>query len=251
MAIGSGGIRPVAAIPVLEALERHGLAPDAFAGCSGGGVIAALAAAGYSARRSRRVVERLLRRELFAQLDLRGLLDLCGRRAAERRGLIRPDAILAMYRGVFGTGRIEELPFPLVLQATDLDSGEGVALRSGLVAEALYASSAAYPLLPPIRLGGRWLADGAFSRPTPAPPDAELRIAMIAAGPDPAPLRLLGLRFPAGAAQEYEGVVALRIAIDRPVRWWDVHLIPELFAAGEEAARRLGPRLAGMVERAA
>lgn len=250
VAIGSGGIKPVAAIPVLAALERRGLAPQAFAGCSGGGVIAALGAAGHSARQSRAIVERLLRRELFARLDLRGLLGLCGCRLADRPGLIRPDAILAMYRSVFGARRIEELPLPLVLQATDLDSGEEVALTSGPVADALYASTAAYPLLPPIKHDARWLADGAFSRLVPEPPDADLRIAVMAAGPDPALLAPLGLRFPSPQAAD-DGVLLARIEVDRPVRWWDVHLIPELFAAGEDVARELVRRLPDMAERAA
>ena len=251
VAIGSGGIKPVAAIPVLAALERRGLAAQAFAGCSGGGVIAALGAVGYSAARSRVVVERLLRRELFTRLDLRGLLGLCGCRLADRPGLIRPDAILAMYRDVFGARLIEELPRPLLLHATDLDTGEEVALTSGPVAEALYASTAAYPLLPPVRRNGRWLADGAFSRPVPDPPDADLRIAVVTAGPDPALLRPLGLRFPALEERHGERVLVARIDIDRPVRWWDVHLIPRLFAAGEEASRELDRRLADVAGPAA
>jgi NTE family protein len=249
-AIGSGGIKPVAALPVLAALERRGLAPQAFAGCSGGGVIAALCAAGHSARQARAIVERLLRRELFARLDLRGLLGVLGCRLAERPGLIRPDAILAMYRDVFGARRIEELPLPLVLQATDLDSGEEVVMASGPVAEALYASTAAYPLLPPIRRDGRWLADGAFSRLVPQAPDADLRIAVISSGPGPALLDALGFAFPASEEVDDDVLVA-RIDIDRPVRWWDVHLLPALFAAGEQAAGELGRRLPELADRAA
>lgn len=214
-------------------------------------MIAALGAAGHSARRSRAVVERLLRRELFARIDLRGLLGLCGCRLADRPGLIRPDAILAMYREAFGARRIEELPLPLLLQATDLDTGEEVALTSGPLAEALYASTAAYPLLPPIRRGGRWLADGAFSRPVPDAPEADLRVAVVTAGPDPALLRPLGLRFPKLEERQCDRALVARIEIDRPVRWWDVHLIPRLFAAGEEAGRELDRRLAGVAGRAA
>lgn len=253
MAIASGGIRPVAALPVLAMLERNGLAPAAFAGCSGGGVIAALAAAGLGAAAARRTVERLLTRELFARRDARGLLTLLGCRLDGRPGLLRPDAILRMYREVFGARRIEELPLPLALQATDLDTGEGVVLRRGPVVDALYASSAAPPLLPPIKLDGRWLADGALSDPAPlaALPPAALRLAVLTIGPDAAPFSALARRYRAPEVHEGETVLVVRVEIAARVGWRDVHLLPGLFAAGEQAAAALASRLPSVAQTAA
>jgi NTE family protein len=68
---------------------------------------------------------------------------------------------------VFGFRRIEDLKLKTILQATDFQTGEGVGLETGDLADCVYASSAIYPLLPAIKIGKRWLFDGNFSAPIP------------------------------------------------------------------------------------
>ena len=53
------------------------------------------------------------------------------------------------------------------MQATDLEEAEGLILSRGLVRDAVYASGAFFPVLPPIRLEGRLVGDGVYSAPVP------------------------------------------------------------------------------------
>ena len=48
LALGAGGLRGVAHIGVLRALETHGFTVKAIAGTSAGGLVGAVYAAGYS-----------------------------------------------------------------------------------------------------------------------------------------------------------------------------------------------------------
>jgi len=52
---------------------------------------------------------------------------------------------------------------PVCVTATDLSTGERVALRDGLAWEGAYASSALAGILPPAEIGGRMLIDGGYS----------------------------------------------------------------------------------------
>ena len=63
-------------------------------------------------------------------------------------GILNKTPLLAMLHTLYGDLRLENLPIPLILQATDLLSGEGIEMDSGSLVEAVYASCAAYPFLP-------------------------------------------------------------------------------------------------------
>jgi len=59
---------------------------------------------------------------------------------------------------------------PLVVVATDIQTGEAVLLESGPAVPALLASSAMPGVFPPVRIGGRWLMDGSIASDTPIGP---------------------------------------------------------------------------------
>lgn len=60
------------------------------------------------------------------------------------------------------------LPRPFAAVATDLDTGEAVALTTGVLADALRASLAIPGAIEPLRIGERILVDGGLSRNLPA-----------------------------------------------------------------------------------
>ena len=62
---------------------------------------------------------------------------------------------------------IETLPKRFAAVATELGSGQEVWLTKGSLAAALRASYALPGILKPIRIGGRWLMDGALVNPVP------------------------------------------------------------------------------------
>jgi NTE family protein len=259
LVLGSGGIKPIAGAPLLAFLDRLGVGVDEVVGCSGGAVVAALYATGMNGEEVRRTISELLRPQLFGAIDYGAPLGALGFLAGVRgrRGLLRPDRIQSMYREVFGSSRIEALPRRLLLQATDFLTSQPAVLEAGPVAAALYASMAAYPLLPPIELDGRWLVDGAFSAPLPLHASARPARLTVAVSVNQTPTasladRLLGLQdepacafTPLAANDDAVGrLLVVRMPIARSVRWWDTHLLPELFAAGERAVMQHGAAIA-------
>jgi len=80
---------------------------------------------------------------------------------------MNPKRVLDYYRKLFGDLRLEDLETKIVLVATDIEKGEKVTLESGLVADAVFASGALWPLFPPIEFEGRLLIDGGYSNPLP------------------------------------------------------------------------------------
>lgn len=57
--LGSGGVRSIAALGMVEVLVREGLRPDLVVGCSAGALFGALIAAGHSAEEAVRSATRL------------------------------------------------------------------------------------------------------------------------------------------------------------------------------------------------
>lgn len=80
-----------------------------------------------------------------------------------RASLLSQPHLAAFLADTFGDCRLEELDLPLAAVATDLATGEPVLLRRGPVVPALLASAAVPGLYPPVRLQGRWLADGGLA----------------------------------------------------------------------------------------
>jgi NTE family protein len=254
LVLGSGGIKPVAAVPLLEFLDTQGIAVDEIVACSGGAVVGALYAAGLSGREVRQTITRVLQPNFFTAVDpfaSRLVVDMLrGRRRPG--GMLRPDRILTACRSVFGDVRVEALPCRLLLQATELDTRRGVVLRRGPLSEALYASIAVYPLLPPIEIGGQWLIDGAFSAPLPllaSPRPATLTVAVSSNQPGARDIvdRLLGFATEAniehGGSGQCSDVMMIQLPITRRVRFWDMHLIPDLLALGEQVVAEHGARI--------
>jgi NTE family protein len=168
--LGSGGIKPLAAVAVFDFLEESRIDCDLLVGCSGGSLIAGGKALGYSTERILELYRSYFRRKPFSTLDYRTLLGIAnfplGRFNLEA-GIVKPMRLLRFFRDVYGDSRLGELHIPTVLQATDIQTGRGVVLNSGSLAEAIYASTAMYPIVPPIQFQGKWLVDGAFTSPLP------------------------------------------------------------------------------------
>jgi len=168
LVMGSGALRAMAALPLLRFLDEHGIRPDLLVGCSGGGVVLAGWVCGYSPEEMIAIGNSL--NPAMFQTDWRSLAIMFG---LKRRGfnsslsIFKTKVIRQQFRTWFEGRRLESLPIPLILQATDFQTGEGVEMASGDLAEAIYASSAAYPFFHPIQREGRLLFDGVFSAPVP------------------------------------------------------------------------------------
>ncbi len=156
LALGGGAARGFAHIGVIRTLLEHGIKPDVIVGTSIGAVVGGC----YAAGRLDEFEEwsrKLTRRGLLGYLDI----SLSG------SGLISGDKLSSNLEEALGDVRIEELPIPFATIATEVGTGHEIWLTHGRLVDALRASYALPGIFPPVRLGGRWLVDGALVNPVP------------------------------------------------------------------------------------
>ena len=156
LALGGGAARGFAHIRVIRALEAHGIKPDLIVGTSIGAVVGGCYAAGQ-----------LDAFELWARgLTRRGLLSYLDISLAGS-GLIGGSKIGALLDDALGDTTIEALPLRFATITTEVGTGHEIWLTRGRLVDALRASYSLPGIFPPVRLGGRWLVDGALVNPVP------------------------------------------------------------------------------------
>ncbi len=156
LALGGGAARGFAHIGVIQVLEEAGIRPALVVGTSAGSVVAAFYASGKNGAQLQQVAE-TMEEATFADWTL----------PIFSRGLLRGEA-LARYVSTQVNGRlIENMPLPLGIVATDLNSGQGVLFQRGDTATAVRASSAVPALFQPVKVAGREYVDGGLVSPVP------------------------------------------------------------------------------------
>jgi NTE family protein len=157
LALGGGVARGFAHIGVLRTLYAHGIVPEIVAGTSIGAVVGGCLAAGAVDAFEEWALG-LTRRRLLGYLDL----------TFRGPGLIRGGKLARRLEDAIGRRtRIEDLPVRFAAIATELSTGHEVWLTRGRLLEALRASYAMPGVFAPVRVGGRWLVDGALVNPVP------------------------------------------------------------------------------------
>ncbi len=154
LALGGGAARGFAHIGVIQVLEEAGIRPDLVVGTSAGSLVAALYASGKNGAELGR---------LALAMDESAITDW----AFPGRGLIRGEGLARYVRDNTGGRTIEQLPMPLGIVATDLDSGEGTLFQRGDLGTAVRASSAVPAVFQPVRIGSREYVDGGLVSPVP------------------------------------------------------------------------------------
>ena len=154
LALGGGAARGFAHIGVIQVLEEAGIQPDLVVGTSAGSLVAALYAAGRPGTELARVA---------LAMDESAITDW----SFPGRGLIRGEALARYVREQTGGKTIEQLPLPLGIVATDLDSGLPMLFQRGDVGMAVRASSAVPAVFQPVKIGSREYVDGGLVSPVP------------------------------------------------------------------------------------
>lgn len=156
LVLGGGAARGFAHIGVIQVLEEAGVRPSLVVGTSAGSLVAAFYASGKTGAQLQQVAE-TMEEATFADWTL----------PIFSRGLLRGEA-LARYVSAQVNGRlIENMPLPLGIVATDLNSGQGVLFQRGDTATAVRASSAVPALFQPVKIAGREYVDGGLVSPVP------------------------------------------------------------------------------------
>jgi len=255
---GSGGIKTFAAMALYEFLDEAKITPNLLIGCSGGAIMAALRATGYTSAQMYDLIPQLLKRELFSKIDYRALLGIPRLPFGKfdfSCGIIKPEGIRGIHRQLFGDARLEDLLTPTLLQVTDFHTGESFSLDRGLLADAVYASGASYPALPPLQIDGRWLVDGGFSSPVPLLEAIKRNIDVIIAlsietrldaepksymdmfnyGQSLCANQLIKNQMATAISLHHYEIVQVNVRFNRPVEFWDIEAVPFVLETGRKA----------------
>lgn len=156
LALGGGAARGWAHLGVCRTLLEAGIRPDVVAGSSIGAVVGGCLLGGKLAELES-FARGLTKRRLFALLDIH----------VGGSGLIAGARLKALLEAHFGGRTIEDLGAPFVAIATEIGAGHEIWLTHGSLVEAMRASYALPGVFDPVRIGRRWLMDGALVNPIP------------------------------------------------------------------------------------
>ena len=172
LALGGGGARGLAHVPVLEALDELGARPSVIAGSSIGAAIGAAYAAGMSGKDIRRYVLALLHdqaevfRRLFSSRVATGFSELMAM-GFGNPVLLDAHKLAAAFFPPALPDSFEALGIPLLVMTTDFYARQEAAFEAGPLRPALAASLAVPGVIRPVEIAGRILIDGAAVNPLP------------------------------------------------------------------------------------
>lgn len=156
LVLGSGGVKGMVHVGVLEELENAGIKIDLIVGCSAGGLVGALYCDNPCAQNLKDVV---------AKMRTSNVLDIslwtC------RYGLSQGRYLEKLMADNLSTRCFEDLQIPLVVVATDLFSGELVPFGTGDLLPAVQASCSIPFVFAPVNYRDRILVDGGVINPVP------------------------------------------------------------------------------------
>ena len=147
LVLSGGGIRGMAHIGLLKAMEERGLEPLEIAGASVGALIGALHANGNS-------TEEML--QFFKETPLFQYNYF----AIGKPGLIDTTKFANVFKECFIENRFEALSKPLYVTATDLMNGKEKVFSKGELIMPLLASAALSPIFSPVEVNETLYADG-------------------------------------------------------------------------------------------
>lgn len=156
LALGAGIARGWAHIGVIQRLEEAGIKPDIVCGTSIGALVGGTYAAGKSDVMEKWARE-LTKGRMFRYLDL----------ALGSGGLIGGKRLTKRLEEDCGDIRIEEMRTRFAAVTTELATGHEIWVRNGPLVPAMTASYALPGIFPPVKVGERWLVDGAMVNPVP------------------------------------------------------------------------------------
>jgi NTE family protein len=269
LALGGGGARGLAHIPVLEAFDELGIRPKVIAGTSIGAIFAAAYASGLSGKQIRAHTFEVLRKRLDLVRDLYsarvrnkgGLLNAF----APRPAFLSAEKLLDIVMPPRIARDFAHLTIPLKIVASDFYEQESVVFSSGALRPAVAASMALPVIFQPMVIDGRVLIDGGLVNPLPfdlVADEADLTVAIDASG---APVRRAGQQTP----KAWETLFAANFIFERSIireklrtiqpdlyidagtsrfQILDFLKVEEILAAAEPAKERVKAQLARLIE---
>ena len=186
LVLSGGGAKGFAHVGVLKVLEQAGIKIDFIGGTSMGAVVGGLYASGYNAAQLDSIVKTTNFDNLLIDYLPRSSKSFYEKRNDELYALILPfnklkfGAPQSLSKGMFNYNFFNRLtlharhvrdfnqfPIPFLCMATDIELGKQVVLDKGVLAQALFASSALPSVFSPVTLDGKLLVDGGVTNNYP------------------------------------------------------------------------------------
>lgn len=161
LVLSGGGLKGLAHIGVLKALDERGMRPSLIVGSSMGSMVAGAWAAGMTLDEMERRALALRRRDVFRVAHV----DMALKRM-HAPALYRREPLDALLQTVVGDRTFHDLHYPLLVNTVDLLTGQQVSWglpgrRTVRVADAVFASCALPGVFPPREIQGHFYVDGA------------------------------------------------------------------------------------------
>jgi NTE family protein len=157
LVLSGGGVRGMAHIGAIKALEEHGIYPSHIAGASVGAIVGALYAGGYSCD------------EMVAFFKKTSLFSI-NNYAYQKPGLIDTDKFYKIFLKQFPEDRFESLKLKLFVSATNIVAGKNKIFEKGQLIHTILASAAFPVVLSPLMIDGTLYADGGITNNFPVEP---------------------------------------------------------------------------------
>lgn len=187
LALSGGGAKGLAHIGVLRILEQFHIRPDYITGTSMGAVVGALYSIGYTPDQIEKILSEnswesfvngtFMQNQIPLEKKINNKKYMLSVRYDNKFNFSLPKGfgntqmiyfeLKKLLSNVEGITNFDDLPIPLRIIATDLNSGEAVALKKGDLAKAITASIAVPTIFDPVEIDGNLYVDGLISRNFP------------------------------------------------------------------------------------
>lgn len=153
-ALSGGFIKGFAHLGVMQALLEHDIKPDIISGVSAGALAGVFYADGYEPYHAL---------EIFNGYKFMDLTSW----ALTKTGFFKLDDFKNFLNTNLKHSKLEDMPIPLIVTATDLDHGRCVQFRKGDVAERIAASCCMPVMFTPVSIDGVNYVDGGIFKNLP------------------------------------------------------------------------------------
>ncbi len=264
LVIGSGAIKCAASIGLWQVLTEENIQVDMVVGCSAGSIYGAGIAMGMTIDEIKMWSERTWTTELMQDymINLKASKD-GSLKFNEKSGLVNDSVLNKRIKDIFGDRTFSDLKIPLIVVATDMMSGEKVAISKGNMFDAVRASIALPLIFPPWEVNGNLMVDGAASDPLPVDTAIKNGAGVIIAMGFMIDYRkkfksltavqeqmtaiymnnILKASFAFNNLAHHSEIFAIIPEFDEPLSMFDIHKIPAIIEKGAEAARKHVPHI--------
>ena len=177
LVLASGGSRGLAHIGAIEVLLQRGYNITSIAGCSMGSLIAGIYACGKLEEA----------REWFLSIDRKRIFELTDV-SLSINSLVKGRRVIEAIKEFVPDRKIEDLPIPVSLVASDVVHNKEVVMESGSLFDAIRASISIPMFFEPVEKDGMLLIDGGVLNALPLNrvhrKDGDLLVAMNISAPD-------------------------------------------------------------------